>query len=124
MSLKNKSSLTMRATFYTVIAYGTLVVDAYLALASIATRVGVRHLPPFGSERVSDSSRLLVIVVATWTAVLVVGCFRARSIQPESPHAPGILWFLIVLAAAWLAVLLPLLASLAELCWNLFVRGL
>ena len=100
----------MRSKFYTALSYGTLVVDAYLALALTATRMMKRgytsHLPPFGSEGVSEGTRFLVLLIATWTAVLAIGCLRANSAQAESPHAPGTVWFVLVLAIVWLPVLI------------------
>jgi len=110
--------------FYTFVAYGTLVVSTYLALVSIASRAGVRHLPPFGAERVSDASRFLVILVATWMTVLSFGCLRAGCTQAERPYIPGVVWFVLVLALAWLVVFVPALQLLADFLWSLFLRGM
>lgn len=110
--------------FYTSVAYGTLVVSTYLALVSIASRAGVRHLPPFGAERVSDASRFLVILVATWMTVLSFGCLRAGRTQAERPYIPGVVWFVLVLALAWLVVFVPALRLLADFLWSLFLRGM
>jgi hypothetical protein len=114
----------MRRTFYTAVAYGTLVVDAYLALASVATkaipREGRRYLPPFGFVGVSEASRFLVLLVATWTAILALGCLRASGEQRERSHSAGVLWFVLVLAVIWLLLMLPLLV---ELLWEWFVWG-
>lgn len=114
----------MRTTFYTTAAYGTLLADAYLALASVATRMihpeYQRYLPPFGDD-VSEGSRILVLLVATWTAVLAVGCLRAGRTEAEGWHAPGVLWFVLVLAVIWLVFLLP---RGVDLIRNMFVRGL
>ena len=114
----------MRLTIYTILAYGTLLADAYLALASVATRAMhpeyQRYLPPFG-DAVSEGSRILVLLVATWTAVLALGCLRAGRTEAERSHAPGVLWFVLVLAVIWLVILAPLIVDLS---WDLFVRGL
>jgi hypothetical protein len=70
----------MRTRFYTAVAYGTLALDAYLALACVATRAiprdGHRYLPPFGFVGASEASRFVVLSVATWTAILALGCLR------------------------------------------------
>jgi hypothetical protein len=114
----------MPTRFYTAVAYGTLVVDAYLALASVATkaipREGHRYLPPFGLVGVSEASRFLVLLVATWTAILALGCLRASGEQRERPHAAAVLWFVLVLAVSWLLLMLPVLV---ELLWEWFVWG-
>ncbi len=114
----------MRTRFYTAVAYGTLVADAYLALASVATkampREGHHYLPPFGWVGVSEVSRILVLFVATWTAILALGCLAASSGPRESPHGGAILWFVLVLGVIWLLVLLPLLI---DLLWGWFVWG-
>ena len=114
----------MMSKFYTSVAYGTLFVSTYLALVSIASRAGVRHLPPFGAERVSDASRFLVILVATWMTVLSFGCLRAGRTQAERPYLPGVVWFVLVLGLAWLVVVVPALMLLADFLWNFFRRGM
>ena len=115
----------MRTTFYTAAAYETLLADAYLALAWVATRMMHReyhrYLPPFGIDGVSEGSGLLVLIVATWTAVLALGCLRAGRTERDESHAPGALWFVLVLAVVWIMILLPLAI---DALWNLFVRGL
>jgi hypothetical protein len=114
----------MRRRFYPAVAYGTLVVDAYLALAAVATkatpREGHRYLPPFGFVGASEASRFLVLVVATWTAILALGCFRAGGEQRERPHSAAVLWFVLVLAVVWLFLVLPLLFELVRewLIWG------
>ena len=114
----------MMSKFYTSVAYGTLFVSTYLALVSIASRAGVRYLPPFGAERVSDASRFLVILVATWMTVLSFGCLRAGRTQAERPYLPGVVWFVLVLGLAWLVVVLPALRLFVDLLWSLFLRGM
>lgn len=105
-------------------AYATLVVDAYLALASVATkatpREGHRYLPPFGFVDASDTSRFLVVLVATWTAILALGCLSACGEQRERHHSAAVLWFVLVLAVVWLFLVLPLLV---ELFWQWFIWG-
>jgi hypothetical protein len=113
----------MRTKFYIAVAYGTLVVDAYLALACAATKATPYvndYLPPFRLVGGSDASRILVLGVATWTAILATGCLRAPSERREDLHGAGILWFVFVLAFIWLLLLLPLLVSFA---WKLFIKG-
>ena len=116
--------VTMR-TFFSVVGYGTLVVDAYLILASIAAPMMEAqyraYLPPFGSAEFGQPSRFVVLLVATWTAVLAMGCLRANDVQSVRGSAPGVLWFVLVLAIVWLVYLTPLLIGLI---WNLFVRGI
>ena len=114
----------MRKRFYPAVAYGTLVVDAYLALASVATkatpREGHRYLPPFGFVGASEASRFLVLLVATWTAILALGCLSVSGEQRERPHAAAVLWFVLVLAVVWLFLVLPLLFELVRewLIWG------
>jgi hypothetical protein len=114
----------MRRRFYAAVAYGTLVVDAYLALASVASkatpREGHRYLPPFGWVGASEASRFLVLVVATWTAILALGCLRAGGEQREGPHSAAVLWFVVVLAVVWLSLVLP---WLVELFWGWLIWG-
>ena len=110
----------MSTTFFKVAAYGTLVVDAYLALAAVATRVDVRDLPPFGSEPVTDCTRLVVLLVATWTAILAVGCLGTGTGRSERTQTPVVFWFVLVLGLVWLGFLLP---WLTDTFWRLFVQG-
>jgi hypothetical protein len=115
----------MGKRFYTAWAYGTLIVDAYLALASVATRAApqVRHyLPPYNWVPVSVAGHFLMLLVATWTAILALGCLRADSEQRESPHATGVLWFVLVLAFIWLLFLFFFLPPLLkDLVWKLLL---
>jgi hypothetical protein len=114
----------VQSKFYPAVAYGTLVVDAYLALAAVATRATPRevhrYLPPFGLVGESEASRFLVLLVATWTAILALGCLRASDEHRERPHAAAVLWFVLVLAVVWLALVLPWLVGLF---WQWFLWG-
>ena len=114
----------MRRRFYPAVAYGTLVVDAYLALAALATkampREGHWYLPPFGFVVASEASRFLVLLIATWTAILALGCLSVSGDQRERPHSAAVLWFVLVLAVVWLFFVLPLLV---ELFWQWFIWG-
>jgi len=102
----------MQKRFFIAVGFGTLVVDAYLVLASIATKMMKReyssYLLPFGSEG-DAPSRLTVLLIATWTAILAIGCIRSNSTQSNKSSAPGTLWFVLVLAIVWLAYLTPVL---------------
>ena len=115
----------MRNTFHTALAYGTLFVDAYLALVSVATRMMkgpfASSLLPVDSGDISERTRFFILLVATWTAALAIGSLRSNRDQAESPHAPGTLWFILVLATVWIVYLTP---PLIEVLRNLFVRGL
>jgi hypothetical protein len=79
------------------------------------------YLPPFGSEGNEEPSRFIVLSVATWTAILAIGCLRANHAQPEGTRASGTLWFVAVLALVWLVYLTSVLIDVS---WKLFVHGL
>ena len=100
---------------HTALAYGTLIIDAYLALASVATRMMkaeyASSLLPFGDGEITERTRLLLLMVATWTAALAVSSLRVSHSQPESPGAPGALWFALVLATVWAVYLAPLMIN-------------
>ena len=104
----------MQTKFFLAVGYGTLIVDVYLVLASIATRMMnsqyTGYLPPFGPDG-AQTSRFMVLLIATWTAILALGCIRSNN--PKSAGAPGTIWFVLVLAIVWLGYLTPLL-------WELF----
>lgn len=76
----------MRTRFFLAVSYVTLIVDAYLVLASIATKMMksqyTYYLPPFGSEAGHELSRGMVLLVATWTAVLSLGCINGSLTKP------------------------------------------
>jgi hypothetical protein len=117
--------MKLQTTIYIGLAYATLVVDAYLALALVASRAMRRqymsHVLPFGSDGILDASPFVVLFVVSWTAVLAIGCLRTTSVKAESHVGSGVLWFMLVLAVIWVAFLIPLLIDFS---WNLFVRGL
>lgn len=102
----------MQTKFFLAIGFGTLIIDAYLVLASIATKMMKReysgYLLPFGSEG-DAPSRFIVLLIATWTAILAIGCIRSSNTKSEKSSAPGILWFVVVLAIVWLVNLIPIL---------------
>lgn len=122
----------MRANFYTVLAYGTLFVDAYLALASVAIRMMNReyssYLLPFGTGKFSGEQRFLVLIIATWTAALALGCLKLHGAQKSNHTMPGIIWFILILSVVWLIHGVPLMLNFAREVFvfarELFVRGL
>jgi len=73
----------MQRRVFKVAAYATLFVDAYLALASVATWMMPRayhyYLPPFGFTEISLTANLLMLIVIAWTALLAVGCLTEQS---------------------------------------------
>lgn len=120
---KQLARRAMQFSSTTVLAYGTLAVDAYLALASIAATMGQNRLPPFGIIGVSQGSRLLVLLLATVTAALAVSRLTADRSQASRPYTAGAVWFVLLLATIW-SVYLPSFVSLvAGFLWDLFVRG-
>lgn len=106
----------MRTKFYLVVGYGTLAVDAYLVLASIATRMMKaeysRFVPPFGAHTGGEPSRVMVLLIATWTAILAMGCLRANNEQAGKTRSAGTIWFVLVLAIVWLVFLTQFLEGL------------
>lgn len=73
------------------------------------------------SGDIFERTRFVILAVATRTAALAVGSPRFNSDRAESPHAPGTLWFILVLATVSFVYLTP---PLIEVLRNLFVRGL
>lgn len=67
----------------------TLLFDAYLLLAMVATDVmKVQYhwmLPPFGFEFAASTPRIVYIGLVVWTGFLAVGCLQPTSSgeQPE-----------------------------------------
>lgn len=70
----------LRASPFTIAAYVTLLADAYLVLASLASRMMqeayASYLLPFSGDNNSDETHFLVLIVATWTAILAVDACR------------------------------------------------
>lgn len=68
----------------------TLLFDAYLLLAMVATmRMKVEYhylLPPFGSELARSTPRIVYVWLVLWTGFLAVGCLYStkRRDQPET----------------------------------------
>lgn len=114
----------MRMKFYTVLVYGTLFVDAYLVLASLAARMMQAqyrtYLSPFGSDGVSNPQHIPVLMIATWTAVLAIGCLKTQSSQTDNTGTPGTVWFIVVLSTVWLIEIVPILINVAR---GLFLHG-
>jgi len=63
---------------FKVAACVTLFVDAYLALACVATEMMSPeyhyYLPPFGFAAVAAVHKFLILIVIAWTALLAIGC--------------------------------------------------
>ena len=108
-SLLKKCGVLMRKNYYVVLGFGTLVVDAYLVLASIASGMMKSeyrmNLPLFGEGSVLASSRLMVLMIATWTALLAIGCLRGTSTS-EGTNVMAIAPFVLILALGWTGHLL------------------
>jgi hypothetical protein len=72
----------MRSGIFGIAAWLTLFVDAYLALALLATRQiwpSYRWaLPPYGLEGLRSTPAPVVLCVLAWTAFLAVGCLSGR----------------------------------------------
>ena len=66
----------MRRRIFKVAAYWTLIVDAYLALACVATEMMSPeyhdYLPPFGFAGVAATAKFLILIVGGWTALLAI----------------------------------------------------
>lgn len=114
----------MQTTFFLAVGYGTLVVGAYLVLASVASKMMksqyLGYLPPFGSMGGAEPSNFMVLLIATWTAILAMGCLRVNRSPTDQAPAPGSLWFGLVLVIVWLVYLVPMLINLSR---YLFVHG-
>lgn len=114
----------MQMKFFLAVGYGILVVDAYLVLASVASKMMksqyLGYLPPFGSMGGAQPSNVMVLLIATWTATLAIGCLRTSRSQSNQAPASGSLWFGLVLVIVWLVYLVPMLIDLSR---HLFVHG-
>ena len=73
--------------------YLTLLIDAYLLLAMVATsRMKVEYhqwLPPFGFEFAASMPRIVYIWLVAWTGFLALGCLYATKVRatPEKRSA-------------------------------------
>jgi hypothetical protein len=116
-----------RASPFTIAAYVTLLADAYLVLASLASRMMkepyASYLLPFSGDKNSDAIHLMILIIATWTAVLAVGCLSSRRGSSNDNYSVAVVWIVLVLAIPWLFVLIP--ATLTTLNWvkQLFLYG-
>ena len=111
----------------TITAYVTLFADTYLVLASLASRMMkeayASYLLPFSGDKNSDETHLTVLTIATWTAVLAVGCLSSRRRSSNDNYSAAVVWIVLVLAIPWLFVLIP--TTLTTLNWakQLFLYG-
>lgn len=122
-----KQVYVARVSVFSVIAYATLLADAYLVLASLASRVMkvgyASNLLPFYADKSSDGSLLVVLVITTWTAVLALGCLSwRRGSSGESVSVVGI-WVCLVLAVPWLFVLKSVVGGALHWAKQLFLYG-
>ena len=67
-----------RESVFRLIAYATLLFDAYLVLAGIAIlrmKAEYHHyLPPLGWPEAEGIPRMFTLFIVGWTALLAVGC--------------------------------------------------
>jgi hypothetical protein len=123
----NEPSQVVRASPFTIAAYVTLLADAYLVLASLASRMMqeayASYLLPFSGDKNSDEPHFMVLIIATWTAVLAMGCLSSRRRSSEDNYSAAVVWIVLVLAIPWLFVLIP--TTLTTLNWakQLFLYG-
>jgi hypothetical protein len=103
----------MQRTVFKAAAYATLFVDAYLALASVATGAMPRqyhyYLPPFGFAGVSATPKLLLLVVVAWTALLAIGCLSAHSKGLQGLDVYVLLVTLLIMITVVLGIVLTVL---------------
>lgn len=115
----------MKTKFYTLLAYTTLLLDGYLILASQAVRMMKveysSYLPLFEAKGFSTRQHTVTLAIATWTAVLAVGCLKTQSSGKGEPRNPAVSWFFVVILVAWLVNVVPVLITFAK---NLYLRGL
>ncbi len=69
-------------------AIATLLADAYLILALLATQRMKpeyhHYLPPFGTEAARPIPRAAWLVLVSWTAILAVGSLKAATVPRPS----------------------------------------
>ena len=79
--------------------------DALLVLAATASQMMQEKfrylLPPLGNEN-GDPTRFSVLVVATKTGVLAIGCLTTRRKESDSVSIAAIFPFLLILVVGWL----------------------
>lgn len=95
----------------TITAYVTLFADTYLVLASLAGKMMkatyTAHLLPFIGDKDPDETHLMVLIIATWTAALAVGCLSSRRRSSNDNYPAALAWIVPVLAIPWLFILIP-----------------
>lgn len=116
---ENESLEVAKASPFTIAAYVTLLADTYLVLASLASRMMkeayASYLLPFSGDKNSDETHLMILIIATWTAVLAVGCLSSRRRSSNDNYSAAVVWIVLVLAIPWLFVLIP--TTLTTLNW-------
>lgn len=123
----NEPLQVTRASPFTIAAYVTLLADAYLVLASLASRMMrnayTSYLLPFSTDKNSDGTHLMVLIIATSTAVLAVGCLSSRRRSSNDNYAAAVVWIVLVLAVPWLFVLIPTTLNTLNWAKHVFLYG-
>ncbi len=113
-----------RTSVWTMLAYGTSLVDAYLALASVASRMmentSSSYLPPINSEANTEGTRFFTLMVATCTAAIALGCLWMCRPPTDGIHAAGAAWFVALCSTTWLTYLSPFATGILK---HLFFYG-
>ena len=121
---ENSTPPKTKTSLWTILAHATLLVDAYLVLASIASQMMKNtyrtYLPPFDRVDNIEGARLFTLIVATWTAVLAMGCLKMRRVPSDSAYSAGIVWVVLLLSVVWLMYLTPAIIDVSR---NLFLYG-
>ena len=128
---ENESLPVAEVSPFTIVAYITLLADAYLVLASLATKMMNRayasYLLPFGGGNNAGETHFWALIVATWTGTLAVGCLSSRDPSSRGKHGAAIVWFLLVIALGALGLITAGLRSgvSSGLSWakELFLYG-
>ncbi|MFP6765862.1 MAG: hypothetical protein VB858_19685 [Planctomycetaceae bacterium] len=123
----NEPLQVARASPFTIAAYVTLLADTYLVLASLASRMMKEayssYLLPFSGDRNPDETDLMVLIIATWTAVPAVGCLSSRRRSSNDNVSAAVVWIVLVLAIPWLFVLIPTTQTTLNWAKQLFLYG-
>ena len=123
----NEPLQVARSSPLIVAAYVTLLADAYLVLASLASRMmknaSASYLLPFNGGKNSEETHLMVLIIATWTAVLAVGCLSPRRRSSNDNYAAAVVWVVLVLAVPWLLILIPTTLNTLHWAKHLFLYG-